>query len=147
MSISRQLEAQRGIYISASTQRKSEPYIPKVASSATGCTPLHSSNSVEGRLRVKRSCYESRNHSWMRVVLGAMCSTGSARWIFRQRKMDRKRPLLCRGKTNRPEHAGQRKRLFGMGRKEPAADGLIPNPIDQNPWAHWRSPMDMMRQG
>src|SRR5215510_12724068 len=22
-----------------------------------------------------------------------------------------------------------------------------PNPIDQNPWAHWRSPMDMMRQG
>jgi|SRR5215510_7736243 len=27
------------------------------------------------------------------------------------------------------------------------AIGLIPNPIDQNPWAHWRSPMDMMRQG
>src|SRR6266478_3107346 len=26
-------------------------------------------------------------------------------------------------------------------------DGLIPNPNDQNPWAHWRSPMDMMRQG
>src|SRR5258708_12599558 len=25
--------------------------------------------------------------------------------------------------------------------------GLKPNPIDQNPWAHWRSPMDMMRQG
>src|SRR5262249_21093554 len=24
---------------------------------------------------------------------------------------------------------------------------LIPNPIDQNPRAHWRSPMDMMRQG
>ena len=24
---------------------------------------------------------------------------------------------------------------------------VIPNPIDQNPWAHWRSPMDMMRQG
>src|SRR5215831_3731917 len=24
---------------------------------------------------------------------------------------------------------------------------LIPNPIDQNPWAHWHSPMDMMRQG
>ena len=24
---------------------------------------------------------------------------------------------------------------------------LIPNLIDQNPWAHWRSPMDMMRQG
>jgi hypothetical protein len=23
----------------------------------------------------------------------------------------------------------------------------VPNPIDQNPWAHWRSPMDMMRQG
>src|SRR5262245_53884002 len=26
-------------------------------------------------------------------------------------------------------------------------DEVIPNPIDQNPWAHWRSPMDMMRQG
>ena len=24
---------------------------------------------------------------------------------------------------------------------------LIPNPIDQNPRAYWRSPMDMMRQG
>src|SRR5450631_3984069 len=27
------------------------------------------------------------------------------------------------------------------------SDGLIPSPIDQNPWAHWRNPMDMMRQG
>ena len=27
------------------------------------------------------------------------------------------------------------------------AGAVIPNPIDQNPWAHWRSPMDMMRQG
>src|SRR6516225_1862139 len=27
------------------------------------------------------------------------------------------------------------------------AYGLIPVPIDQNPCAHWRSPMDMMRQG
>src|SRR5215475_16190809 len=25
--------------------------------------------------------------------------------------------------------------------------GVIPNPIDQNRWAHWRNPMDMMRQG
>jgi hypothetical protein len=25
--------------------------------------------------------------------------------------------------------------------------GLIPNPIDQNPCAHWRNPMDMMRHG
>ena len=24
---------------------------------------------------------------------------------------------------------------------------LIPGPIDQNPCAHWRNPMDMMRQG
>jgi hypothetical protein len=24
---------------------------------------------------------------------------------------------------------------------------LIPNPIDQNPWAHWRNPMDMILQG
>ena len=28
-----------------------------------------------------------------------------------------------------------------------AHPGLIPNPIDQNPCAHWRKPMDMMRQG
>ena len=27
------------------------------------------------------------------------------------------------------------------------ADNVIPVPIDQNPCAHWRSPMDMMRQG
>jgi len=26
-------------------------------------------------------------------------------------------------------------------------EAIIRNPIDQNPWAHWRSPMDMMRQG
>src|SRR5262249_48544951 len=24
---------------------------------------------------------------------------------------------------------------------------VIPSPTDQNPWAHWRNPMDMMRQG
>ncbi len=29
----------------------------------------------------------------------------------------------------------------------PLAITLIPSPIDQNPWAHWRNPMDMMRQG
>jgi sulfate permease, SulP family len=33
------------------------------------------------------------------------------------------------------------------GRIKRENPGLIPNPIDQNPWAHWRSPMDMMRQG
>ena len=25
--------------------------------------------------------------------------------------------------------------------------GLIPRLLDQNPWAHWRSPIDMMRHG
>ena len=36
-----------------------------------------------------------------------------------------------------------------LGPESPAvfASRVIPNPIDQNPWAHWRSPMDMMRQG
>jgi hypothetical protein len=29
----------------------------------------------------------------------------------------------------------------------PAAAGLIPRLIDQNPCAHWRSPMDMIFQG
>jgi transposase len=28
-----------------------------------------------------------------------------------------------------------------------ARDALIPMRIDQNPWAHWRSPRDMMRHG
>jgi hypothetical protein len=32
-------------------------------------------------------------------------------------------------------------------RQTMSSEGFIPNPIDQNPWAHWRSPMDMMRQG
>jgi hypothetical protein len=26
-------------------------------------------------------------------------------------------------------------------------ESLIPSSTDQNPWAHWRNPMDMMRQG
>jgi len=30
---------------------------------------------------------------------------------------------------------------------EGTATALIPNPIDQNSCAHWRNPMDMMRQG
>jgi dihydrofolate reductase len=29
----------------------------------------------------------------------------------------------------------------------PLWDGLIPSAIDQNPCAHWRNPMDMIRQG
>ena len=33
------------------------------------------------------------------------------------------------------------------GRVVPVFMRLIPVPIDQNPCAHWRSPMDMMRQG
>jgi hypothetical protein len=32
-------------------------------------------------------------------------------------------------------------------KKSPAEAGLIPRPIDQNWCAHWRNPMDMMRQG
>src|SRR5262245_16176770 len=34
-----------------------------------------------------------------------------------------------------------------VGMSPSLAAPVIPNPIDQNPWAHWRSPMDMMRQG
>src|SRR5262249_41747994 len=37
--------------------------------------------------------------------------------------------------------------LDGGPREDAHESALIPNPIDQNPWAHWRSPMDMMRQG
>ena len=35
---------------------------------------------------------------------------------------------------------------FG-GSADSATADLIPSPTDQNPWAHWRNPMDMMRQG
>jgi hypothetical protein len=39
--------------------------------------------------------------------------------------------------------------VYSMGRRSQITHQrlLIPNPIDQNPWAHWRSPMDMMCQG
>jgi hypothetical protein len=35
----------------------------------------------------------------------------------------------------------------GLKGRSRILEEIIPNPIDQNPWAHWRSPMDMMRQG
>jgi hypothetical protein len=37
--------------------------------------------------------------------------------------------------------------VFPPNERAVSKKSLIPNPIDQNPWAHWRSPMDMMRQG
>src|SRR5262249_32982621 len=39
--------------------------------------------------------------------------------------------------------------LASLREDDPAAQlmPLIPNPIDQNPWAPWRSPIDMTRQG
>jgi hypothetical protein len=37
--------------------------------------------------------------------------------------------------------------LRGVAAVLAATVSLIPNPIDQNRWAHWRNPMDMMRQG
>ena len=51
------------------------------------------------------------------------------------------------------EQAGEDRRveagIVELDRKIVAAflAGLIPMSIDQNPCAHWRSPMDMMRQG
>src|SRR5262245_19518389 len=52
-----------------------------------------------------------------------------------------------------PERLGASKAHDEMMRPRPvgmgglAGQGLIPAPIDQNRCAHWRSPMDMMRQG
>jgi hypothetical protein len=40
-----------------------------------------------------------------------------------------------------------RQAYYGRAATAQTLDQLIPDPIDQNPWAHWRSPMDMMRQG
>src|SRR5262249_9032163 len=58
-------------------------------------------------------------------------------------------PLSGRSSTYRPVQILE---AGSDGAADNSAEGssnqlLIPNPIDQNPWAHWRSPMDMMRQG
>jgi hypothetical protein len=39
--------------------------------------------------------------------------------------------------------------LTGQSSAYPASlmPDTTPNPLDQNPWAHWRNPMDMIRQG
>src|SRR5262249_48981138 len=61
-----------------------------------------------------------------------------------------RRPLLLRLEhTHRPtlEDYVHRATRLGSSRSLNLRIGIIPNPIDQNPWAHWRSPMDMMRQG
>ena len=39
------------------------------------------------------------------------------------------------------------KRIDPSQAESACRSALIPVPIDQNPCAHWRSPMDMMRQG
>src|SRR5262249_37516120 len=71
------------------------------------------------------------------------CDEGWDRFHTPERDGSRKR-RHC----NDPKHV---RRLVGSSAKVPqfarAGVWLIPNPIDQNPWAHWRSPMDMMRQG
>src|SRR5262249_18725627 len=60
------------------------------------------------------------------------------------------RSLEDREPADVPNHCNARSRggeFFRRFRWAIPVCGLIPNPIDQNPWAHWRSPMDMMRQG
>jgi hypothetical protein len=44
---------------------------------------------------------------------------------------------------------GQERYALLIGNKDYSAKvgALIPDPIDQNRCAHWRNPMDMMRQG
>src|SRR6516165_9609884 len=51
-------------------------------------------------------------------------------------------------KCNCPDHetnGGKCKHIFAVQYIQQL--DLFDHPIDQNPWAHWRSPMDMMRQG
>ena len=45
-----------------------------------------------------------------------------------------------------PLHVGLKGTMNALFLKD-LADKVIPRCIDQNPWAHWRSPRDMMRQG
>jgi len=48
--------------------------------------------------------------------------------------------------STRHPRCGSKGSRFRLSLARRNAD-LIPSPTDQNPWAHWRSPMDMMRQG
>ena len=75
----------------------------------------------------------------------------------------KKRPPYPRGcdGADKPEHnlvhhcfASERRRhwasLQALGTircRPPAGRAVIPSAIDQNPCAHWRNPMDMIRQG
>ena len=57
--------------------------------------------------------------------------------------------LLCRLQLS-DCHAYKSNRVSGVHHDYRARLGvmhLIPSPIDQNRWAHWRNPMDMIRQG
>ena len=54
--------------------------------------------------------------------------------------------LVLRMREENGQHR-KRNRAVSAITMEAPIEQLIPNPIDQNPWVHWRSPMDMMRQG
>jgi hypothetical protein len=54
-------------------------------------------------------------------------------------------PLICHTFAASPAERGNS--YLGLWKGLLLGKDLIPSPTDQNPWAHWRNPMDMMRQG
>ena len=72
--------------------------------------------------------------------------------ISPQRSVSARAHIPCEGKDfHIVSSACLDKTLFealrGLDPEAGETPELIPSPIDQNPCAHWRNPMDMMRQG
>ena len=66
----------------------------------------------------------------------------------KRRAVAQKKAAAKRGKARARVKSTRRKVAKRAGRKTKAKkQTIIPSPIDQNPCAHWRNPMDMMRQG
>src|SRR5262245_43885941 len=79
---------------------------------------------------------ELRHQRRARVQYRSLADAG----VARPRQDDRGEP---EGDRHHPARRARPRQIAGV----PGVGEVIPAPIDQNRCAHWRSPMDMMRQG